>query len=122
MVGCMSKSMNQLLRASKKQASIAVAQAQSGLNIGDNDSIYVDEKSFQCCTGKARGDAAAQIRTLGSIADNDLIAQNSSSSHRGARRNSRTQLWAGQPHPIFADNSLQSCFPAYHICIARGGA
>jgi hypothetical protein len=44
--------------------SIAIGEAPNGLNIGDNDSIYVDGKSFQVIPGKAKGDAAAQIKNL----------------------------------------------------------
>jgi hypothetical protein len=44
--------------------SIAVGQSQSGLNIGDNDSVYIDGKSFQVIPGTAKGDTAAQIKNL----------------------------------------------------------
>jgi len=44
--------------------SIATGDTQSGLNIGDNDSVYVDGKSFQVIPGKAKGDTAAQIKSL----------------------------------------------------------
>jgi hypothetical protein len=44
--------------------SVAIGEAPNGLNIGDNDSIYVDGKSFQVIPGKAKGDAAAQIKNL----------------------------------------------------------
>jgi hypothetical protein len=43
--------------------SIAIAE-ESGLNIPDNDSVFVDGKSFQVIPGKAKGDAAAQIKSL----------------------------------------------------------
>jgi hypothetical protein len=43
----------------------STGQAQSAQNIGDNDSAYVDGKSFQVIPGKAKGDAAAQIKNLG---------------------------------------------------------
>ena len=42
----------------------ATGQAQGALNIGDNDSIYVDGKSFQVMSGKGKGDAAVQIKSL----------------------------------------------------------
>jgi hypothetical protein len=44
--------------------SIATGQTQSGLNIADNDSVYVDGKSFQVIPGKAKGDATVQIKNL----------------------------------------------------------
>ena len=44
----------------------ATAHAQqTGVGIPDNDSVYVDAKSFQVVPGKGKGDAAAQIRELG---------------------------------------------------------
>ena len=39
--------------------------AQSGLNIPDNGSVYVDAKSFQVAQGKAKADSATQLRALG---------------------------------------------------------
>ena len=33
--------------------------------IPDNDSVYVDAKSFQVVPGKGKGDAGAQIRDFG---------------------------------------------------------
>jgi hypothetical protein len=42
----------------------AVGEEQSGLNIGDNDGVYVDGKTFQVIPGKAKGDAAVQIKGL----------------------------------------------------------
>src|ERR1700758_1821877 len=44
--------------------SIATGDTQNGLNIGDNDSVYVDGKSFQLVPRKAKGDAAVQIKSL----------------------------------------------------------
>lgn len=44
--------------------SIATGETQSGLNIPDNDSVYVDGKTFQVIPGKAKGDTAAQIKSL----------------------------------------------------------
>jgi hypothetical protein len=44
--------------------SIATGEAQTGLNIADNDSVYVDGKTFQVIPGKAKGDTAAQIKSL----------------------------------------------------------
>jgi hypothetical protein len=43
--------------------SIAIGE-QSGLNIPDNDSVFVDGQSFQVIPGKAKGDTAAQIKSL----------------------------------------------------------
>jgi hypothetical protein len=44
----------------------ATAHAQqTGVGIPDNDSVYVDAKSFQVVPGKGKGDAATQIRDLG---------------------------------------------------------
>jgi hypothetical protein len=44
----------------------ATAHAQqTAVGIPDNDSVYVDAKSFQVVPGKGKGDAAAQIRELG---------------------------------------------------------
>jgi hypothetical protein len=44
----------------------ATAHAQqTAVGIPDNDSVYVDAKSFQVVPGKGKGDAAAQIRDLG---------------------------------------------------------
>ena len=44
--------------------SVATGDTQNGLNISDNDSVYVDGKSFQLVPGKAKGDAAVQIKSL----------------------------------------------------------
>ena len=45
---------------------LATAHAQqTAVGIPDNDSVYVDAKSFQVVPGKGKGDAAAQIRELG---------------------------------------------------------
>jgi hypothetical protein len=44
----------------------ATAHAQqTAVGIPDNDSVYVDAKSFQVVPGKGKGDAAAHIRDLG---------------------------------------------------------
>ena len=48
-------------------STMTIAQAQS-LNIADNDSVYVDAKAFQITLGKAKGEAAAQIKALGARA------------------------------------------------------
>jgi hypothetical protein len=45
--------------------SIARGDEHSALNIADNDSVYVDGKSFQIISGKAKGNATAQIVSLG---------------------------------------------------------
>jgi len=43
----------------------AVVQAQqSALAIADNDSVYIDAKTFQVVPGKGKGDAGAQIKNL----------------------------------------------------------
>jgi hypothetical protein len=44
--------------------SIAIGETPNGLNIADNDSVYIDGKSFQVIPGKAKGDAAVQIKNL----------------------------------------------------------
>jgi len=44
--------------------SIAIGETQSGLNIADNDSVYIDGNSFQIIPGKAKGEAAVQIKNL----------------------------------------------------------
>lgn len=44
--------------------SSAISDTQGGLNIANNDSVYVDGKSFQVIPGKAKGDAATQIKNL----------------------------------------------------------
>jgi hypothetical protein len=47
-------------------ATFATAHAQqTALTIPDNDSVYVDAKSFQMVPGKGKGDAGAQIKDLG---------------------------------------------------------
>ena len=45
-------------------SSSAIGDTQGGLNIANNDSVYVDGKSFQVIPGKAKGNAAAQIKNL----------------------------------------------------------
>ncbi len=43
-----------------------VARAQNPLgNLSNNDSVFIDGKTFQILGGKAKGDIAAQIRSLG---------------------------------------------------------
>jgi hypothetical protein len=44
--------------------SIANGEMQNGLNIADNDSVYIDGKSFQVIPGEPKGDAAGQIKSL----------------------------------------------------------
>jgi hypothetical protein len=47
-------------------ATFAPAHAQqTAISIPDNDSVYVDAKSFQVVPGKGKSDAGAQIRDLG---------------------------------------------------------
>jgi hypothetical protein len=46
--------------------SMAAAQAQDAVrSLADNDSIFIDGKKFEILPGKARGDVAAQIKSLG---------------------------------------------------------
>jgi hypothetical protein len=44
--------------------SIATGDTQNGLSIADNDGVYIDAKSFQVVPGKAKGNAADQIKSL----------------------------------------------------------
>ena len=47
-------------------STFATAQAQQTvLAIPDNDSVYIDAKSFEIVPGKGKGDAGAQIKDLG---------------------------------------------------------
>ena len=47
-------------------ATFAPAHAQqTAIAIPDNDSVYVDAKSFQVVPGKGKGEAGAQIKDLG---------------------------------------------------------
>jgi len=47
-------------------STFATAQAQQTvLAIPDNDSVYIDAKSFEIVPGKEKGDAGAQIKDLG---------------------------------------------------------
>jgi hypothetical protein len=47
-------------------AASGAAQAQNRLtNISNNDSIYIDGKTFEVLGGRAKGDVAAQIKNLG---------------------------------------------------------
>src|SRR5689334_3324391 len=47
-------------------AAAATAQAQNNLgNISNNESIFIDGKTFEILGGKAKGDIAAQIKNLG---------------------------------------------------------
>src|SRR5581483_10568467 len=44
----------------------ATAQSQKGpLAVADNDSVFIDSKSFTITPGRAKGDVAAQIQALG---------------------------------------------------------
>jgi len=53
------------MSAAVSVATFATAHAQqSVLAIPDNDSVYIDAKSFQIVPGKAKGDAGAQIKDL----------------------------------------------------------
>jgi hypothetical protein len=42
----------------------AVAQTKDALGIADNDSVYIDEKSFKIVPGKAKADTSALIKKL----------------------------------------------------------
>jgi hypothetical protein len=54
-----------IMSAAVSVATFATAHAQqSVLAIPDNDSVYIDAKSFQVVPGKAKGDAGAQIKDL----------------------------------------------------------
>src|SRR5258708_39218842 len=45
-------------------STVAVAQSKDALSIADNDSVYIDAKSFKIVPGKAGGDASALIKKL----------------------------------------------------------
>src|SRR5258708_9625201 len=54
-----------IMSAAVGVATFATAHAQqSVLAIPDNDSVYIDAKSFQVVPGKAKSDAGAQIKDL----------------------------------------------------------
>jgi len=54
-----------IISAAVSVATLATAHAQqNAVAIPDNDSVYIDAKSFQVIPGKGKGDAAAQIRDL----------------------------------------------------------
>ena len=52
-------------------SNLAVAQSQTlpPATIADNDSIYIDGKTFAITPGRAKGDTSAQIEALGSRRD-----------------------------------------------------
>src|SRR5262250_2969997 len=53
------------MSAAVSVATLATAHAQQNVvAIPDNDSVYIDAKSFQVIPGKGKGDAAPQIRDL----------------------------------------------------------
>src|SRR6201982_2061269 len=55
-----------IVSAAVSVSTFATAHAQQTvLAIPDNDSVYVDAKSFQVVPGKGKSDAGAQIRDLG---------------------------------------------------------
>jgi hypothetical protein len=55
-----------IISAAVSVSTFATAHAQqTALTIPDNDSVYVDAKSFQVVPGKGKGDAGAQIKDLG---------------------------------------------------------
>ena len=54
-----------IMSAAVSVATFATAHAQqTALTIPDNDSVYVDAKSFQVIPGKGKGDAGPQLRDL----------------------------------------------------------
>src|SRR5262249_1957795 len=54
-----------IMSAAVSVATFATAHAQQTvLEIPDNDSVYIDAKSFQVIPGKGKGDAGAQIKDL----------------------------------------------------------
>src|SRR5262249_41827025 len=54
-----------IMSAAVSVATLATAHAQQNvLAIPDNDSVYIDAKSFQVIPGKGKGDPAPQIRDL----------------------------------------------------------
>src|SRR5262245_17264011 len=65
-VGPMSKyTTSVIMSAAFSVATFATAHAQQTvLAISDNDSVYIDAKSFQVIPGKGKGDAGAQIKDL----------------------------------------------------------
>src|SRR5262249_51563352 len=65
-VGPMSKyTTSVIMSAAVSVATFATAHAQQTvLTIPDNDSVYIDAKSFQVIPGKGKGDAGAQIKDL----------------------------------------------------------
>src|SRR5262245_31717036 len=66
-VGPMSKYTTSVITSAVVSAvTFATAQAQQTvLAIPDNDSVYIDAKSFEIVPGKGKGDAGAQIKDLG---------------------------------------------------------
>jgi hypothetical protein len=55
-----------IMSAVVSAVTFATAQAQQTvLAIPDNDSVYIDAKSFEIVPGKGKGDAGAQIKDLG---------------------------------------------------------
>ena len=54
-----------IMSAAVSVATFATAHAQqTGLTIPDNDSVYIDARSFQVIPGKGKGDAGPQVRDL----------------------------------------------------------
>src|SRR5262250_2728561 len=54
-----------IISAAVSVATLATAHAQQNVvAIPDNDSVYIDAKSFQVIPGKGKGDAAPQLRDL----------------------------------------------------------
>src|SRR5258707_12614511 len=66
-VGPMSKyATSVIMSAAVSAVTFATAHAQqAALAIPDNDSVYIDAKSFQVVPGKGKGDAGVQIKDLG---------------------------------------------------------
>jgi len=65
-VGSMSKyTTSVIMSAAVSVATFATAHAQqAAIAIPDNDSVYIDAKSFQVVPGKGKGDAGVQIKDL----------------------------------------------------------
>ena len=61
----MKTSINTVAIVAGLMSGISTMASAQQLNIADNDSVYVDAKSFQMTAGKAKGDIATQIKALG---------------------------------------------------------
>src|SRR5258705_9899301 len=43
----------------------SLGQAEEGIKIENNDSVYIDAQAFKVVPGRAKGDLATQIKSLG---------------------------------------------------------